>query len=175
MSPLLEREAELAALDAASDGSGTTILVAGEAGIGKTTLVRAFASTATVPVHVGSCEPVAVPAPLGPLHDIAETLGPPPGAPGPFVLSEDGALAALLATAGFDTLLVADVSTPYEYVDEPTYLRAWAAPGPCVMAVRHAGQDAFDKAILDASAPFRRSDGSYRLDNIFRFAVARAN
>ena len=54
-----------------------------------------------------------------------------------------------------------------------TYLRAWAAPGPCVMAVRHAGQEAFDNAILDASSPFRQDDGSYRLDNIFRFAVAR--
>ncbi|MDX6476337.1 MAG: hypothetical protein QOH95_1848 [Gaiellaceae bacterium] len=99
---------------------------------------------------------------------------PPPGAPGPFVLSEDGALAELLSAAGFDTLLVADVATPYEYTDESTYLRAWSAPGPCVMAIRQVGQEAFDKAILDASAPFRRDDGSYRLENIFRFAVARA-
>jgi DNA-binding CsgD family transcriptional regulator/tetratricopeptide (TPR) repeat protein len=79
VSPLLEREAELAALDAAlasaSNGLGTVVLLAGEAGIGKTALVRAFTSAAGVPVHVGSCEPLAVPAPLGPLHDIAETLG----------------------------------------------------------------------------------------------------
>jgi SAM-dependent methyltransferase len=98
---------------------------------------------------------------------------PPPGAPGPFVLSEEGALAALLADAGFDTLIVADVSTPYEFADERTYLRAWASPGPCVMAVRQVGQEAFDEAILAVSTPFRREDGSYRLDNIFRFAVAR--
>ena len=63
---------------------------------------------------------------------------PPPGPPGPFALAADGALAALLDAAGFETLVVADVSTPYEYPDESTYLRAWAAPGPCVMAVRHA-------------------------------------
>jgi SAM-dependent methyltransferase len=100
---------------------------------------------------------------------------PPPGAPGPFALSEDGALAALLEAAGFETLIVADVSTPFEYADESTYLRAWAAPGPCVMAARQAGQEAFDKAVVDAGAPFRRADGSYRLDNIFRFAVARAH
>lgn len=81
MNAVLEREAELAALDAAlasaSDGRGTRILLAGEAGIGKTTLVRAFASTAGVPVYFGSCEPLAVPAPLGPLHDIAGTLAEP--------------------------------------------------------------------------------------------------
>jgi hypothetical protein len=71
-------------------------------------------------------------------------------------------------------MIVADVSTPYEFADEPTYLRAWASHGPCVMAVRQVGQETFDKAILDVSAPFRRDDGSYRLDNIFRFAVGRA-
>ncbi|MFN2629014.1 MAG: ATP-binding protein [Gaiellaceae bacterium] len=81
MTVLLERDAELAALDAACvaalAGHGTLVLLAGEAGIGKTALVRAFASTAGAPVHVGSCEPLAVPAPLAPLHDIAATLGPP--------------------------------------------------------------------------------------------------
>lgn len=78
---LLERDAELAALDAALvaalAGHGTLVLLAGEAGIGKTALVRAFASTAGALVHLGSCEPLVVPAPLAPLYDIAATLGPP--------------------------------------------------------------------------------------------------
>ena len=81
MSRLLEREVELAALDAAlasaRAGRGTVVLLAGEAGIGKTALVRAFGSVVDVPVHVGSCEPLAVPSPLGPLLDIAVTLGEP--------------------------------------------------------------------------------------------------
>ncbi|HST25177.1 MAG TPA: AAA family ATPase, partial [Gaiellaceae bacterium] len=81
MGLLLERDAELAALGAALaralDGRGTVVLLGGEAGIGKTALVRAFASQAAVPVHVGSCEPLGVPAPLGPLHDIAASLGDP--------------------------------------------------------------------------------------------------
>jgi DNA-binding CsgD family transcriptional regulator/tetratricopeptide (TPR) repeat protein len=79
VSPLLEREVELAALDAAladaCAGRGTLVLLAGEAGIGKTALVRVFASSANVPVFVGSCEPLTVPPPLGPLLDIAATLG----------------------------------------------------------------------------------------------------
>ena len=41
------------------------------------------------------------------------------------------------------------------------------------MAVRHVAQDAFNNAILDAASRFRRDDSSYRLDNIFHFAVAR--
>ncbi|HST25542.1 MAG TPA: class I SAM-dependent methyltransferase [Gaiellaceae bacterium] len=99
---------------------------------------------------------------------------PPPGAPGPFALSEEGALAALLESTGFKTLIVADVPTAYEHADEAAYLRAWHSPGPCVMAIRQAGVQAFDNAIIDAGAPFRREDGSYRLNNVFRFAVAQA-
>jgi predicted ATPase len=79
MTVLLEREGELsslaAALERARAGQGSVVFVAGEAGIGKTSLVRAFAST-TKRVHVGQCEPVAVPAPLAPLHDLAATLAP---------------------------------------------------------------------------------------------------
>ena len=97
---------------------------------------------------------------------------PPPGAPGPFALAEEGALAALLSEAGFETLVVADVATPLEYEDEATYLRGFGAAGPCVMAARLVGRERFDETILAAAAPFRLDDGSYRLDNVFRFAVA---
>jgi ubiquinone/menaquinone biosynthesis C-methylase UbiE len=108
------------------------------------------------------------------LQAVRELLPPPPpGAPGPFALSEEGALAALLESAGFETLIVADVATAYEHADEAAYLRAWRSPGPCVRAIQQAGQDAFDTTVLDAGARFRQDDGSYHLDNIFRFAVAR--
>jgi len=47
--PLLERDRELAALGAAvreaSQGRSSVAVVAGEAGIGKTCLIRAFAAT----------------------------------------------------------------------------------------------------------------------------------
>lgn len=108
---LLEREAELAALDAAlssaRDGRGITVLLAGEAGIGKTALVRAFASTAYAPVHVGSCEPLVVPAPLGPLHDIAATLGDPIAEAGdPAAVAR--ALLAAIAARGPAVVVVED-------------------------------------------------------------------
>ena len=111
MSPLLEREAELAALDAAlvsaGTGRGTVCLLVGEAGIGKTALVRAFASVAGVPVHLGSCEPLAVPAPLGPLYDIAQTLGDPiVEMPDPAAVAR--ALLAALAARGPVVVVVED-------------------------------------------------------------------
>lgn len=76
---LLEREAEGERLttlfDAAKAGRGAMALVAGEAGIGKTTFVRHFAQAqAEALVVVGHCDPLFTPAPLGPLYDIARAL-----------------------------------------------------------------------------------------------------
>jgi len=77
MTELLEREQFLAAmastLQEASTGAGRVVLVSGEAGIGKTTLVERFASEldGKAPVFWGGCEALFTPRPLGPLHDIA--------------------------------------------------------------------------------------------------------
>ena len=74
--PVLEREDVLSVLqvavaDAAS-GRGRVVLVFGEAGIGKTSLVRAFlAANVGVRVLVGTCDDLVTPLPLGPLRDIA--------------------------------------------------------------------------------------------------------
>jgi DNA-binding CsgD family transcriptional regulator/tetratricopeptide (TPR) repeat protein len=73
---LLEREQSLADLavwlDAAVRAGGCITLVAGEAGIGKTTLLQEFAQRQGNP-HVlwGACDALFTPRPLGPLHDIA--------------------------------------------------------------------------------------------------------
>ena len=79
--PLLERAGELAALDGslakALDGLGSFVLVSGEAGIGKTALVRAFCDARRSAARVlwGVCDPLFTPRPLGPLLDIAEVVG----------------------------------------------------------------------------------------------------
>ena len=113
--------------------------------------------------------------------DLAGVLGalgalmppPPPGTPGPFALAEEGALSGLIESVGFDTLVVTDVSTPIEYADEETYVPAMGSAGPCVMVARAVGADVVDRTLVEAGAPFRREDGSYRFDNVFRFAVGR--
>ena len=77
---LLERDHPLAVLRErarhAADGRGSVVLVAGEAGIGKTVLLRAFAEDSPVPVLWGMCDPLSTPRPLGPLRDVAGALGP---------------------------------------------------------------------------------------------------
>ncbi|HET9500508.1 MAG TPA: AAA family ATPase [Marmoricola sp.] len=79
---LLERRAQLTALaDYALDacaGRGRLVFVAGEAGIGKTALVEAFAGTTSdLRVTQGACDGLFTPRPLGPLYDVASELGGP--------------------------------------------------------------------------------------------------
>jgi tetratricopeptide (TPR) repeat protein len=80
---VLERDDLLAQLQAqwsaACAGPGRLVFVEGEAGIGKTTLLRSLAQSlrGDAPVHWGACEALLAPRPLGPLEDIA---APSPGA-----------------------------------------------------------------------------------------------
>ena len=79
---LLERDRELAELrSAARDaalGRGRVVLLHGEAGIGKTSLVNALRADppAGVRVLLGSCDAMSTPRPLGPLRDLATAVGP---------------------------------------------------------------------------------------------------
>ena len=77
---LLERDHPLAVLcdraRRAAAGRGSVVLLAGEAGIGKTVLLREFVAQAPVPVLWGMCDSLSTPRPLGPLRDVARELGP---------------------------------------------------------------------------------------------------
>jgi predicted ATPase len=78
---LLERDAPLQALIALqreSLAAGRLVFVEGEAGVGKTSLVRAFreAIPSATPSAAGACDPLSTPRPLGPILDIAPDLDP---------------------------------------------------------------------------------------------------
>jgi DNA-binding CsgD family transcriptional regulator len=78
---LLERDDALAelheALADARAGRGRIVVVAGEAGVGKSALVQRFLeeSGSDARVLVGACDPLFTPRPLGPFVDIAYTTG----------------------------------------------------------------------------------------------------
>ena len=82
MNALLERSASIDALlgvrERASQGHGSTVLIEGEAGIGKTSLLQEFAARAGEGVRVswGWCEALFTPRPLGPLQDMIRSLDP---------------------------------------------------------------------------------------------------
>jgi DNA-binding CsgD family transcriptional regulator/tetratricopeptide (TPR) repeat protein len=81
-SELLERAGELAALgeslEAVQRGSrGRVMLVGGEAGVGKTALLRRFCEERRRSARIlwGACDPLFTPRPLGPLLAVAEAAG----------------------------------------------------------------------------------------------------
>src|SRR5918998_5849255 len=78
---LLEREPALAVLDAATSGAaagrGSVVLVTGEAGIGKSALVRAWCARAGDRVRVlwGACDDLVTARAFGPLRDACRGTG----------------------------------------------------------------------------------------------------
>ena len=77
---LLERGAQLTSLteyaDEARNGDGRLVLIAGEAGAGKSALVDHLHSGLPAATwHWGACDGLFTPRPLGPLFDIASSLG----------------------------------------------------------------------------------------------------
>jgi DNA-binding CsgD family transcriptional regulator/tetratricopeptide (TPR) repeat protein len=78
---LVERDEQLRLLDRLLDvargGSGSLVVLRGEAGIGKTSLLQAFLVDAAdrAAMAVGYCDPVATPRPFSPFHDMTSVLG----------------------------------------------------------------------------------------------------
>ena len=108
---LLERDGALAALQtrwrAAGGGSGHVTWLAGEAGIGKTSLLKALAAgCGPARIWWGACDALQTPHPLAPLHDIARD-----GQPAWRTLLAEGAARAALFEAVLDDLRGAKLPT----------------------------------------------------------------
>src|SRR5262245_4495618 len=97
---LLERDSPLTdlagCLNDAVAGAGRIVLIRGEAGIGKTTLIEQFLAThqAKTRVLIGHCDALFTPQPLSPLHGIALQTN---GALGKLMKSADRRLAIFAA------------------------------------------------------------------------------
>jgi SAM-dependent methyltransferase len=97
---------------------------------------------------------------------------PPPGAPGPFALSDETALRAFARAGGLSPGVAFDIETPWHYPDETTALRGLGSSGGAIRAIEHSGADAFVAAHRAALAPFRQQDGSFRVVARFRCLAA---
>ena len=124
---LLEREGALAVLAearvAAARGDGRVVVVTGEPGIGKTSLVTRFVADLDDDARVllGACDDLSIPRPLGAIHDLAGSLSP--------ALEE--ALAACASPHEIHSLLppeeAGQVQALYDGVIDPTSALAGAA------------------------------------------------
>ncbi len=98
---------------------------------------------------------------------------PPPGAPGPFALSDEAALKAFAVAAGLTPVEVFDVDCPWYYPDEVTAVRGLNSAGVAVRAMEHSSEAAVTEAHRQALVQFRQADGAFRIGATYRCLLAR--
>lgn len=99
---------------------------------------------------------------------------PPPGAPGPFALSNEAALRDFAAAAGLEPVDVFDVESPFQYAGLDEGIRGMGATGVAARARQHISEAAVDQAHAEVLGKFKQPDGSYLIAATFRCLIARA-
>ncbi len=101
------------------------------------------------------------------------TPPPPPGTPGPFALSEENALRNLAQRVGLAPTDILDVAGFQYYPNIDIALHGLLSSGNAARAIEQSSEEAVKGAYLNALAPFRQGDGSYRVGTGFRALIAR--
>jgi SAM-dependent methyltransferase len=99
---------------------------------------------------------------------------PPPGAPGPFALSNEEALRGFADSAGLKPESVFDVQSPFHYASLEDGVRGLGSSGVAARARNASSDEAVDRAHTEALGAFRQPDGSYHIPAVFRCLIARA-
>ena len=100
-------------------------------------------------------------------------LPPPPGTPGPFALSEEGALESLLGQAAFEVVEKQCIASPFIYTSLAEALKGLLSAGPACRAMMASSREAVTEAVTAAIAPFRTESGGYRMENNYYYVVAK--
>jgi SAM-dependent methyltransferase len=110
------------------------------------------------------------------MKEIARPFIPPrpPDAPPDPDFSQPGMLEALATEAGLAPVEAFVTSWAYTYPDAETLGRALLAPAGIALLVGLEREDEVKKAIVDGLAEFRLPDGSFELENEYRYLIARA-
>jgi 2-polyprenyl-3-methyl-5-hydroxy-6-metoxy-1,4-benzoquinol methylase len=116
---------------------------------------------------VDDCESAAY------LYAIASMLPLTPSTPGPFALSQPGALEALAIQADLTPVEVADVAVEWCFADLDDALDALLSSGPAIRAIQIVGERRVRSVVTDSIRAFGTARGEYRLENTFRYLLAR--
>ena len=73
---------------------------------------------------------------------------------------------------GLEATDVIDVECPWLYPDAETALKGLSSSGVAAKAIMTVGQAAVDEAHANAIAPFRKTDGSFRIGATFKVLLA---
>jgi SAM-dependent methyltransferase len=96
-----------------------------------------------------------------------------PAAPVPRLSGRDD-LEELAAQAGLRPDGSGRVACPFGYPDRAAAVRGLVSTGLFDAAVAATDRQQVDKELTEALHPYRRPDGTVRMDNVFRYLVARA-
>lgn len=97
---------------------------------------------------------------------------PPPGAPGPFALTEDHLLESILKEIGFKIIDDADLPSIWDYPDMETALKGLLAVGPAAKAVENSGFQKVYETVSEAVRPYVQANGHVVYKNKFRVVIA---
>ena len=97
---------------------------------------------------------------------------PPPGAPGAFALSQDHVLERLAVSAGLITSEVEEADCAWHYDEEDKAMRGLLSAGPAIRAIQYSGYEKVYAAVQNSIKQFKQNDGSYLLNNKFRYIIA---
>jgi hypothetical protein len=97
---------------------------------------------------------------------------PPPGAPGPFALSDERLLKEFAQRSELQPVEVFDVNSPWVYPDLATALKGLASSGVAAKAIAHSSLEQVNQAHEAALSAFRNTNGSYVIDATFRCLIA---
>ena len=97
---------------------------------------------------------------------------PPPGAAGPFALSENGLLESILKKIGFSQIESNDIPSVWDYADSATALKGLMSAGPVARAIENNSFDKVYDAVSVAIQPYIQGDGHVVYKNKFRVVIA---
>lgn len=106
---------------------------------------------------------------------VGRLLPPPdPNAPSPPKLWEPGVLEGIAEAAGLTPDYAFDSGWAFQFPDSESLLQAMLAPGVVMEAINAVGEAPVREATVEALAPYRNPEGGYRLENEWRYLIARA-
>lgn len=96
---------------------------------------------------------------------------PPPGAPGPFALSEDQQLQKIVTAAGFKNIQTTDIPGTWQYPDTETALRGLISAGPVARAIENTSYQQVHATIAEAIKPYTQPNRQVIYQNKFRVVI----
>jgi ubiquinone/menaquinone biosynthesis C-methylase UbiE len=97
---------------------------------------------------------------------------PPPGAPGPFALTENHLLENILQEIGFKIIDNTDVVSIWDYPDTEIALKGLLSAGPAARAIEHSGFEKSYETLSEAIRPYTHADGHVVYKNKYRIVIA---